>query len=65
VQINESKKKNKHLYSNPNFFNFNEISEKKLKKGDKNMFTKSPIKSDKKKNLIQSRIQNGSKNGWK
>jgi len=53
------------LYSNPNFFNFNEISEKKLKKGDKNMFTKSPIKSDKKKNLIQSRIQNGSKNGWK
>lgn len=29
------------------------------------MFTKSPIKSDKKKNLIQSRIQNGSKNGWK
>jgi hypothetical protein len=60
----DSKKKNNHIYSNPNFYSFFDTSKKKLKKEDKSMFIKSPGKGEKKKQVI-SRVQNASKCLWK
>lgn len=58
-----SRKKDNHLFSNPNFCSLLETSKKKMRRDDRPLFAKSPNK-DKKKQAV-SRVQNPSKRLWK